>query len=249
MEDIVLYDGAERLTFNPKTHRYTRKGKVVPSVTTILGVISKPFLIPWAVNETARFVLEKWLPYTSYSPDEIFAVVDGAKKSRTAQSGVATEIGRKAHEWIEDHIGRMMGGFAQASMPDDWRVKLSIEAFLQWERSHEIEYLYSERRCYSREMNYSGTVDLIARVDGVLSVIDFKTSKAIYPDYFLQGAAYAQALWEEGIIPDLENTQIIIVRIPKDGGELEVGVGSDVPALASVFRNTFALWEYTTKGN
>ena len=54
---------------------------------------------------------------------------------------------------------------------------------------------------YSNELKVGGTVDLVAEWDGVLSVIDFKTSskpkRVDWIDaYFMQCAAYAM-MWEE----------------------------------------------------
>ena len=245
IEDIVLYDGQVRLKFNHKSHRYQVDGRAVPSVTTILDVIGKPFLISWAVNEMARYILEQWTPFTSYDPVEISNIVEKGKNARLSKSKDATEVGRDAHEWIETYIqNKIRGTDSYQPLPSNPSTRFSVEAFLQWERNHSIRYIHSERRVYSRKYNFSGTVDLLAVVDGVTSVIDFKTSKAIYPDYFLQGGAYAQALLEEGIIKSLDDVQVIIVRIPKDGGDVEVAYHKDVPYLIEVFGHALALYEY-----
>src|SRR5512139_1616298 len=37
---------------------YTIEGKVYPSVTTLLSVINKPFLMPWAASEERKDILE-----------------------------------------------------------------------------------------------------------------------------------------------------------------------------------------------
>ena len=70
-----------------------------------------------------------------------------------------------------------------------------------------------EDRLYSHTLKLAGTVDCIAEHNGVLSVIDFKTSvrlkkKENIGNYFMQGAAYAQMFTEMTSLPI---TQVIIL--------------------------------------
>jgi len=60
---------------------------------------------------------------------------------------------------------------------------------------------YQEQALWSEQLGLAGRVDCIAEYDGVLSVIDFKTSKRIKTrdkilDYFWQECAYA-LMYEE----------------------------------------------------
>lgn len=53
-----------------------------------------------------------------------------------------------------------------------------------------------EYRVFSDRFNYAGTVDLMARSrSGKVVMVDWKTSKYLYPDNDLQLAAYAGADW------------------------------------------------------
>lgn len=63
-----------------------------------------------------------------------------------------------------------------------------------------------ETRLFSHELRMAGTVDCIAEHNGVLSVIDFKTSirlkkKEYISSYFMQGSAYASMFTEMTQIP------------------------------------------------
>ena len=63
-----------------------------------------------------------------------------------------------------------------------------------------------ETALYSDHLQVAGTVDCIAEFDGVLSVIDFKTSARVKErqdiyDYFMQCSAYAVAFEERTKIP------------------------------------------------
>jgi genome maintenance exonuclease 1 len=70
-----------------------------------------------------------------------------------------------------------------------------------------------ESPLYSHKLRVAGTVDCIAEYNGVLSVIDFKTSGRIKSrddihGYFLQTSAYGYMFWEQ---TKLSPTQIVII--------------------------------------
>jgi genome maintenance exonuclease 1 len=72
---------------------------------------------------------------------------------------------------------------------------------------------YIEQALWSESIGLAGRVDLIAEWDGVLSVIDFKTSKRIkqredIQDYFAQCTAYS-GMYEERVGVPIE--QLVIV--------------------------------------
>lgn len=88
-----------------------------------------------------------------------------------------------------------------------------------------------EKGLFSHRLTVAGTVDCIAEHDGILSVIDFKTSrrpkkKEGISDYFMQGAFYLQAFQEiTGEMPK----QIVIMVSVQDGTYQEFIVkGSEV---------------------
>lgn len=47
-----------------------------------------------------------------------------------------------------------------------------IDAFLKWHEDYSPEILASETRLYHKVMRYAGTADMVAIVDGVLTLID-----------------------------------------------------------------------------
>src|SRR5262249_36549226 len=83
--------------------------------------------------------------------------------------------------------------------------------------THHIEVIQAEAPRWSPTHGYVGTGDLIARIDGKLSILDWKTSTRLYPTHFLQTAAYQVAYEEE--FPDQKIEQRVIVNTGK-GGEL-----------------------------
>jgi len=99
-----------------------------------------------------------------------------------------------------------------------------------------------EDRVWSRRYGYAGTTDLLAEVDGVLTLVDFKTSKAIYAESTLQVAAYVMALEEMG---HERATRGMIVRIPKTADStFEVLEVPDLDAAFDVFLHVVSLFSW-----
>jgi len=82
-------------------------------------------------------------------------------------------------------------------------IRPSIDAFLAFKKEHDITPLKIESRIVSKRHHYAGTIDVLAEVDGVIGVLDIKTSKSIYRDYGMQTAAYVEALKEDANLPPL----------------------------------------------
>lgn len=85
---------------------------------------------------------------------------------------------------------------------------------------HKIDNIhFLEVALFSDQMETAGTCDCIAEYDGVLSIIDFKTSrkkkqKAWIQDYFLQATAYA-LMYKE--MSGIEIKQGVILITGEDG--------------------------------
>jgi len=77
----------------------------------------------------------------------------------------------------------------------------SVDAYLEFARNNDIEPLLVEERIVSCQHRYAGTIDMLAKVNGVVGILDIKTGKRIYRDYGLQTAAYMNALREDNHHP------------------------------------------------
>src|SRR5438094_5578416 len=86
----------------------------------------------------------------------------------------------------------------------------ALESWKDWAKSCSLEPLAIERTVYCFDCGYAGTLDLYARVKGVLTILDWKSGKAIYPEAFLQNVAYRHAA-ARGELP---SAQGLIVRLP-----------------------------------
>jgi hypothetical protein len=91
-------------------------------------------------------------------------------------------------------------------------------------------------------------MDLLAEVNGKLTVLDWKTGKAIYPEAHLQNAAYRHALREMG---HGDPVQGMVVRLPKneEDPEFEVQIIEQPESeLLSIFLNAKFLWHWQQIG-
>lgn len=237
-----LYDGNVEMSYDPTAHLYTVNDVIVPGVTTVLGVIDKPALIPWAVRETVDHIRGVWLPDKEYTEGQIKAILSDAKSARFRTSQKALTIGSDAHDWVERYIKSRIFDIPPPELPEYPPVLSAATSYIEWENSvGTISYITSERRVASLKYMYSGTVDIMMRLDSSLVVADIKTSKAIYPEYYIQCAAYAKAIEEEdGISID----KIAVIRIPKDGGSVEVEMLENIDYLFGVFRACLVIWRW-----
>jgi genome maintenance exonuclease 1 len=123
-------------------------------------------------------------------------------------SGKASRRGTRLHSVCEKYI-QNEEGFLTGELPHIVELFKAIEPFL--ERIDNIHGV--ELGLYSDHFGVAGRTDLIAEFDGVLSVIDYKTSnrtkkKEWCESYFAQGAFYGVAYEELTKIPV---SQVVIV--------------------------------------
>ena len=218
---LEYHDGQDvELDFNEKKHYYTVEGEYAPSVTTILDSIAKPALVPWAANEGAKFFISH-----AHEDMKIEDMAKGIRGAYRTSSGSALNIGMEVHKWCEEAILWKLGkGEAPQSLTRT-ESKNAINAFREWTKVNDVEWLTVEEKVYHRGHKFAGTVDATAVINGEYCVIDFKTSGAIYSAYHLQCAAYAKA------IEDMRGKEVekaYVLRFDKKTGEFEAGSSVEI---------------------
>ena len=77
--------------------------------------------------------------------------------------------------------------------------QMYFDAFLAWNREHDVKYIKTEQAIWHKQLLYAGTLDLIASVDGVLTLVDYKTTYKINDMLTsVQLEAYLRALESHG---------------------------------------------------
>jgi CRISPR/Cas system-associated exonuclease Cas4 (RecB family) len=193
----------------------------------VLDIISKPALVPWALKVGANW-LEKNFFFDEDSSSKktkvyksrmaLEPLIKGMKSAYRGKSHDAINIGNITHEWVEAAINWKLEGGNIPKMPKQEEAVNAIDAFKDWVSQNVVEWKSSEEKLFNRKYRYAGTVDARAIINGEYCVIDWKTSKAVYPEYHLQVAAYAKAVEDIHGIP-VDATYIL--RCDKATGRFE----------------------------
>ena len=135
-------------------------------------------------------------------------------------SGKASRRGTSVHSVCESYI-KNEDGYFDGQTPNIIELFKTIEPFL--ERVDNIHGV--ELALYSDHFGVAGRTDLIAEFDGVLSVIDYKTSNKIKKkqwceSYFAQGSFYAVAYEELTKIP--VSQVVIVIAVDEEQPQLFV---------------------------
>ena len=183
------------VTVDRKRFYVTPEEKYYPSITTVLSIRNKDGLVEWRKrvgNDVANYV-----------------------------SGKAAARGTKVHHMCEDYLNNM-----ESEWPDKWIDHK--KNFLPWCLFSELkdkvlnnisDIHAQECGLYSDKYRVAGRVDCIAKYNGVLSIIDFKTSTKVRSDdwnenYYIQGSAYAEMFTE---MTGIDTNQVVILVVTEDG--------------------------------
>lgn len=178
-----------------------RKYKV-PSVTRITSIVDKSGpLVWWAADNTVAVCREAIKPGTEYAEVYLDAVYKSAREASQRVKNSAARRGTEIHAAIEEGLrsGRRVSDVLQ--LPDGELGRLNITSV--------------ERKVYSRQHRYSGTLDAIGEIENQVYLLDWKTGKAVYPEFRLQTAAYIAAYEEEH--PGVTIQGRYIIHIPEEG--------------------------------
>lgn len=220
-----LYGGEVRLEFSPAAHRYWvidqgEKVDGVVGVTTALGVIDKPGLKYWAANCAVDYLRSR-LSEGVFSADELEVLFNEARTAFNQVSQTALDVGTQAHNWIESRELAIKCGMECPALPENPNAAHCCNAYLDWMTQHNVKVLHSEKRLYSRQNKVVGTLDQVAMIDDSRRVIiDFKSSKDVYDDYYAQTAAY-QMMYEEEMDEKIDGR--IVLKLGKEDGSFYPG--------------------------
>lgn len=175
------------------------------SVTTLIGALDKPALVPWAALKTAEAAVDSdtWR-YLLENEGRDAAVnwLKGARFRGPKGQRTATELGTAVHKAIERKLLDPAGRFAEQDRTD-LELRPYLHAANQWLKDFAPKIEAAELTVFSEEFHYAGTLDMIAETGGLRFLIDTKTTrepydargnlKTPYPEVALQLAAYRHA--------------------------------------------------------
>ena len=237
---------------------YQKPGTDYPlwSVTSILDkTIDKPGLMNWA-NKVGREAVKNKLAShigdeltTEIIDDAVFAAKVAPYKEKTK----AGDIGTRAHDLLAQYIN---SNIANDSTDIIVPVELATiwESFKQWESDNNIDrYLKTEFAVYSESFRYAGSVDALAynEKEQKYILLDWKTSKGLYPANAMQVAAYANAvsvpLSVQQQVPVYEwstwdRIEPWVIRLGKENAEFEARQVTDPQLALDGFLNAMEMW-------
>jgi hypothetical protein len=202
-----MYAGKFHLIHNPTARGSSPRYKLVDDlsakkptimskpkgVTTLMGQTLAKDLTGWAVSCCVDELAEK-LPLITQED------LDLAAKAYTRKRDTGANTGSEAHALVEQLLKTGAVDLSESSA----EASLAFGAFRTWYEVTTPEILGVEEVIYSEQYDYAGTYDALMRIDGKVTLTDFKTTnpsrkapQGIYAENFIQLGAYAGAHEEQ----------------------------------------------------
>lgn len=171
--DLGYTDMIAHTTEDGRVYEHPVERKNYPSITTVLSILSEDSIAKWRARV--------------------------GEEEANRVSTRASRRGTAVHEALENFVdNEEWSSIKKKYTPDVISSVMGVKDIL----SERIGKVYGqELPLYSDHLRVAGRVDCVAEFDGVLSIIDFKTSrkpkrKQWVESYFCQETAYA-IMWEE----------------------------------------------------
>jgi hypothetical protein len=177
-----------KLNFNEPhiTYKNAKEQKIV-GVTTALNELAKPALIMWAYNK-------------GLNNENLY------EKDESANAGTVVHA-----RILGQFLGYEIDKYNISQEVWDW-TENSIQSFNEYIKGKKIEVILAETPLVSEKFQYGGTLDLLAKVDGVCELWDYKTGSGIYDTHIYQLSALRQLVIENGFeAPE----RVVPINIPK----------------------------------
>lgn len=126
----------------------------------------------------------------------------------------------------------------------------AILSFVNWRKEVNPKILAWDVTVFSEKYGYAGSIDLICEIDGVVHIVDFKTSKQVWPEYHLQVSAYKRPIESaehpiEGVDPT--NIKLAILQIGYTRNKAE-WKWNEVEDAFDLFLAARKIWQHECEG-
>ena len=237
MDGVVYIVNKQWSILEPKDYTSTHKeynidGKKYIRVTRSLSIIGKPGLMSWFASK-GRKACDK--------------IIENRQN-----------LGTKVHKLIELKLkGKPL---YLNKLPKDAfgeEVRLDMKLFAAFRKEAELEAEGLEQHLWSNKYRYAGTADFIGRyltpirflvrghkakfLKSSFVIGDWKTSANIYPEYWLQLAAYAMAFYE---LTGIKVDGVFIVQFRYGRVKVKEKTWDELVTLFEAYKHALALYQW-----
>lgn len=221
---ILGANGKERNT----TLRDARKEGLVPSVTTILNVASKPALLQWMQKQVLLAALT--LPRRPEEPEEewVYRIMDDSKEQGRAAADLGTDIHASIQAFYE----------GQTTNRHQDHVRACVDAL----QGHFGPLEWVSEKAFGHESGFGGKVDLHApNVVVDIKTKDFGADDKVegYDDHLMQLAAYRVGLG----MPEARCANIFVSRSAPGLVKIVEWDQSDLTRGWQMFQSLLTFWQ------
>ncbi len=253
--EIAKKDGSGT---RPVTLADARKVLAFPSVTNVLGVLAKPTLEAWKIEQGILSALT--LP--RQPNEDLGAFAHRVVADMGEQVEKAADFGSAIHAACEAYALNMQ-------LPEDVKLLAFMDDWVRWFNQNVERVAAIEQVFVNHEHGYAGRVDMVALLKGdggggatshYWAVVDFKTQKvkrsakgepkpAFYETWPLQLAAYRQAILSSGA-KNVTGLVSVVIDSAQPGPvhvrrwEVSRGERRREDGYFGAFRSALELWRY-----
>lgn len=216
----------------------TGDGMWYPSVTTILGIIDK------------GVQFREWLMNTGRNADYI---TTKAMEQGSLVHGLVERFLINSDSSINCVTYDAEGKETHSFSKEAWGM---LARFVEFYKKVKPELIAVEQSLSDPDLGFGGTIDLIAKFNGLTWLLDIKTGSYLYDEYDLQLSAYA-IMWNK-IFPDYKIDKIAVIHLDaqtrtEGKGDAVQGRGWKLAVIGdeekytkdfSLFQNVFNVWRW-----
>src|SRR3990167_6389193 len=160
--------------------RDARKVHALASVTNVLGLLSKPGLVRWQVEQGIKAAIENTT-----------GDVPGLYQKSQEYTRYTQDFGTATHWWLNKKLRTAETTEIPPMVPG---AEECADGILEWLAPNGYSFTLTEHRFARPDLGYAGTVDLVGEHYGVPCIVDIKTQEPpltpYSPEYPLQLAGY-----------------------------------------------------------
>jgi len=219
----------------PTTIRDAKALGLLPSVTSVLKLLSKDTLTDWKVSEAVKQAIIS----TRFNGEDDKTYISRIIAQSMEQVDEAAKLGTAIHKALEKYFG---------NEEYDHTYEVYVQAVAKWMNDNGVHPLSREVRLASKQIGVAGTTDLVCDTASGLAIGDFKCSKTVpgkpkltYEDQKTQIAVYAKIQF--GQIEDFHRGFNLYVS-PNEPGRID-SAWYDANVLRQefdVFTHLFEVW-------